>query len=247
MMMNDPQSPAADEITEERITFPRGNLALSGVLAYPAAREPGRLILLCAPHPNFAGNMENNVITALARALARRAVTLRFDYHGIGASEIDLPPGVSVFDYWLELEESHDYAPAVADASAAAHFLSTMDARLEMDIVGYSFGSATGLLYGLTDPRVRRLVGIAPPLARVDFGFLAGAPKPCLLLCGGRDFVCAETDFLNLAQAGGALVQAEILPGEDHFFRGSEALLVRKVAQFLNLPDLECGGLTPLS
>lgn len=223
------------DFLEERITFSRDDLTLGGILAYPAASAPERLVLICAPHPNFAGDMENNIVIALARALAIRAVTLRFDYHGVGASPMQLPPGVSIFDYWQEIEESGDYSPAVADVAAAARFLAAQDTELEMDVIGYSFGAAAGLRYGLGDPRVRRLVGIAPPLARVDFSFLAGCTKPCLLLCGGRDFVCGVPDLLALAEKAGPCARAEIVSEEDHFFRGYETEIADLVAGFLEM------------
>lgn len=219
-------------ITEETVAFTRDGLTLRGVLAYPADGEPQRLVLLCAPHPNFAGDMQNNVIVALARGLADAAVTLRFDYHGIGASQIALPPGVSVFDYWQEVEESRDYAAAVRDTATAADFLSFVAPALQLTIVGYSFGAAAGLCHGLADPRATRLAGLAPPLARVDFSFLAGLAKPCLLLCGGKDFVCAAPDLQALAARAGA--QARILPEEDHFFRGTEQAVLDIVSGFLN-------------
>ncbi len=223
------------QCTEERVTFEREGLALSGVLSYPATGEPERAVLLCAPHPNFAGDMNNNVIVALAQGLAAQAVVLRFDYHGIGASQINLPTGVSVFDYWMDVEETHDYSAAARDAAAAADFLSDATGGLELDVTGYSFGAATGLHVGLADPRIKRMVGIAPPLARVDFGFLEACPKPCLLLAGGHDFVCSAAELTSLAAQAGARVQMEILPEDDHFFRGREAEVVERAQAFLVL------------
>ena len=88
------------EIIEERITFTGKNLTLAGVISYPAADDPVRSVLLCSPHPHFAGDMDNNIIQAIAGDLARDSVTLRFDYRGVGNSKIELPPGLSVFDYW---------------------------------------------------------------------------------------------------------------------------------------------------
>ena len=89
-----------DAIVEERVTFASGSLRLAGVLAYPQEAAPERAVLVCSPHPHFAGDMNNNVVSAVARHLAGQAVVLRFDYRGVGESEIVLGPEESAFDYW---------------------------------------------------------------------------------------------------------------------------------------------------
>ena len=67
------------EIVEERITFANEDgLELVGVLAYPERAKPNHTVLLCSPHPHFAGNMDNNVICAMARGLARFPESLAF-------------------------------------------------------------------------------------------------------------------------------------------------------------------------
>src|SRR5512143_649679 len=108
---------------EEYITFSSGSLQLRGVLAYPEEAAPGRAVLMCSPHPHFAGDMNNNVICAVARRLAARAVVLRFDYRGVGDSEISLAPDISVFDYWTDIEQIKDYREPVLDVASAARAL----------------------------------------------------------------------------------------------------------------------------
>lgn len=221
------------DVIEERVTFASGRQTLSGVLSYPAGCEPERAVLLCTPHPHFAGDMANNVIAALGRFLAERAVVLRFDYRGVGDSSIVLPAGASVFDYWHEVEEAKDYDDAIGDVRAAASELYSVAGGLPLSVVGYSFGAATGLRFGVDDPRVESLAGISPPLARVGFDFLTGCVKPCLLLCGKDDFVCAENDLNGLVDRCGPNVRAEVLAGQDHFFRGCEQAICTRVSEFV--------------
>jgi len=137
------------QIVEERMTFSSGPLQLSGVLSYPEQDAPRHAVLLCSPHPHFAGDMDNNVVRAVAKRLARHSVVLRFDYRGVGESEIELDPGVSVFDYWTEIEDARDYADAVEDVESAAQALASATESLDVDfcVVGYSFGAATGMLF----------------------------------------------------------------------------------------------------
>jgi len=229
---------------EERIIIPGESGRLAGILAYPDATPPRLGLLLCPPHPHFAGNMENNVVRALAQRLAEDSVTLRFDYRGVGDSEIRLAADRSVFDYWNDVEEKRDYADALADVAAAARALQDAAPGLPLAVAGYSFGAAVGLLHGLGDPAVGRMAGISPPLTRIDFGFLAATAKPCLLLSGEADFVYSAERAAALQSLAGPRLRIERLAQQDHFFRGEEAILCDRVAAFLQAPlqsDSETG------
>ena len=108
-------------IIEEQINFQSGPLNLSGILSYPDSREPEKAVLLCSPHPHFAGDMENNVIRHLANYFAKDSLALRFDYRGVGKSTINLEGESSVFDYWQQVEDSMDYTDAVEDYKKKVH------------------------------------------------------------------------------------------------------------------------------
>ena len=225
-----------DKIIEERITFVNEEgLQLAGVLAYPESLEPKYAVLLCSPHPHFAGNMDNNVICEIARELAECAVTLRFDYRGVGDSQINLADGLSVFDYWSDIEETKNYTDAVKDVSVAAHTLSSAIGELGIpfSVVGYSFGAATGLLYGYENEKVCSMVAIAPPLGKVSFEFLSNCPKPDLFLIGTGDFLYSQEKTEQLRQSLTLNKTIEVLENADHFFRGDENILARKVDEFI--------------
>jgi len=222
-------------IVEERITFASDLLRLTGVLAYPDSASPEHAVLVCSPHPHFAGNLDNNVVCAIARRSAEHAVTLRFDYRGVGDSQISLPDGLSVFDYWSDIEETKNYADAVKDVSAAAGALAEAVAELDipLSVVGYSFGSATGLLYGHTNEKVCNIVAIAPPLGKVSFDFLSHCSKPGLFLIGTGDFLYSREKTEQLRQTLASDATVEVMDNVDHFFRGDEDLVAQKVDQFI--------------
>ena len=236
-----------ETIVEECVTFNSGPLTLSGVLGYPASGTPCRAVLLCSPHPHFAGDMQNNVIMALARRLSEEAVTLRFDYRGVGESEIELPSGVSTFDYWDTIEQEKDYSTVLAEVKSAAAELVRAAGELPLTVGGYSFGAAVALMHGLSDARIERMVGLAPPLTRIDFSFLAGCAKPCLLLIGKGDFLYSEEQIDKLttvrgpgaAPGAGVGVQLHVQESADHFFRGEEERVCNIVDAFVH------GHLTP--
>ena len=224
---------ATSLILEERVRFGAGD-RLAGVLHYPAEATPDYAVLLFPPHPNFAGDMDNNVIQVLAQRLASDAITLRFDYRGIGQSRITLPTGLSLFDYWEDLEEKRAYADPLADAADAADALWHMSGGLPMIAVGYSFGSLTGTRTALGDDRFRGLVGIAPPLQRITFDFLADCPKPCLFLSGEDDFIFDAHVADQIQVRGGTNLTYERIPGMDHFARDWEAWLADHIAHFVD-------------
>jgi len=222
-------------IVEERITLPSGPLRLTGVLSYPEQDRPTHAVLLCSPHPHFAGDMDNNVIRAVAARLAHHSVVLRFDYRGVGDSEIALEPGVSVFDYWTEIEESRDYHDAVADVNAAAQMLASATESLDVDfcVVGYSFGAAVGMLFGHKANAVKKMAALAPPLGKISFDFLSDCPKPSLHLVGRNDFLYSDDRLGSYRQTIGPAAQVLVLEDADHFFRGDEDKLACRVDQFL--------------
>jgi len=224
-----------ESIVEERVTFASGPLLLAGVLAYPQEATPERAVLVCSPHPHFAGDMNNNVVSAVARRLASHSVVLRFDYRGIGESEIVLGPDESAFDYWTDVEETKDYTGAVKDVKAAAHVLleATGSLNMELSVAGYSFGAATGMLFGHKDSRVHRMVALAPPLGKVSFEFLAGCPKPSLHMIGRKDFLYSQNKVEAFRTMLGPAGRVMVLDEADHFFRGDEDIIAREVENFL--------------
>lgn len=232
----------SEPILDEKVRFVSHGLFLEGVLTYPRDVEPARAMVLLAPHPHFAGDLDNNVLRRLAPELAAAGCgVLRFNYRGVGGSEIDLPAGASVFDYWHRLEMDQLYDPVVDDVAAALGFLGEVLGKVpRIDLVGYSFGAVLAVLAACRHPRVEHLVGIAPPLARYDFQVVRGSPVRKTFLLAADDFLYGETDIRRLADLLGPEDHLEILDDADHFFRGREAALARRVRE-LSIGLLEPG------
>lgn len=210
------------------------NGRLSGILSYPEQAHPVRGVLLCSPHPNFAGNMQNNVIVALARRLSEDSVTLRFDYRGVGTSRIDLPAGESSLDYWDAVEQAQDYSGALADATDSMHELSLAASRLSLFVVGFSFGALVAARMATSIAGIGGYVGIAPPLTRISFEFVGATEVPGLMISGLDDFVY-DADRANCIEAAaGGRMRYLRLPGVDHFHRDRESELADQVAAFLS-------------
>lgn len=202
---------------EESVTFQVGTLTLQGLLSMPS-QPPTLGVVLCHPHPLYGGDMYNNMVSALTGALQQAgAMTLRFNFRGVGQSE-----------------GSHGAGEAeVDDVRAAITYLLSRHAVSQVAVAGYSFGAMVGLQAAATDGRVHTLVGIALPVGRRDASFLSTANKPTLLISGDQD---AYSPIETLQELVTKLPQPHKLVtirGADHFFRGQEDDVAQAAVAFL--------------
>jgi alpha/beta superfamily hydrolase len=200
---------------EVPLRFANGSVELDGRLhVVPAAT---RACVLCHPHPLYGGDMDNNVVVALASALAAAGVTtLRFNFRGVGAST-----------------GSHGGGTAeVGDAEAATAALAAASGLPRVAIVGYSFGSVVAMR-AATAANVARVAAIAPPLVMFDASFVTEFAMPLLLVAGDRDEYCPMPEFEALAKRLAATVRAVPLAGADHFLAGYEREVAGTVAGWM--------------
>ena len=206
---------------EERVFFNSGDIKLEGILTSAKTHSPAYGVVVCHPHPEYGGNMHNNVVTGITHTLSKQGfLTLRFNFRGVGDSEGTYGGGV---------EE-------IKDVKGAIDFLSGAD-HLETNgifLVGYSFGAMVGLQVAAKDDRIKGWVGISPPVAMYDFSFLKGSFKPKLLLFGDSDFACPKEEMEKLFESLKEPKSMTLIPGADHFFWGKEETVAEHVSNFLN-------------
>lgn len=224
---------AAIELDEVRSPSRRPGESLDLAISLPRILSaPG--VLLCSPHPMLGGNLDNNVMRALARAVAASGrAAARFDYRGVGDSE-DVDPSRSRFEYWQDVDRRGDFAATLADSCEALE-----RTRRFFDvgaIGGYSFGAWVALrLAERIDPTIPLML-VAPPLTRLDFSSLEHRHGPSLV-------VLAELDALDpppprsMLEARFPNSTISVLPGVDHFFRGAEHDSAARAVEFLRAAD----------
>jgi len=203
-------------IVAEPVSFPSGDLTLVGALHRPQGLGlPG--VAVCHPHPLFGGDMENNVVVALCRALAGGGmVALRFNFRGVGES------GGS---YGGGFEEAQD-ARAALNLVAG---LSEVDGD-RLGLAGYSFGALVAL--SAAEERVHALAAVSPPVGGLDLtSFRWGIPT--LLVSGDRDDVSPPLRLPEIAASLGPRCEIRSVAGADHFWGGYEETLATAVLEFL--------------
>ena len=160
--------------------------------------------IVCHPHPQFGGTMDNKVVTTLARALQSCAIaTLRFNFRGVGRSAGTFDGGVG----------ETDDALAVADWGAARW------PDRSLMVAGFSFGAYVALR--LSQRReARRFILVAPPVGRFDFSVPQAPNAPCMVIQGDADDVVDPEAVRRWALAAAPAPKLLMMPGAGHFFHG---------------------------
>lgn len=172
--------------------------------------------VICHPHPQFGGTLDNKVVQTMARAFVQlgfRAV--RFNFRGVGASA-----GV-----WDEGRGEIDDALAVIAAERAAL------PDLPIVLAGFSFGGyvaaqAADRLQAAGAP-VQRLLLVGPATSR--FTLPAAVASDTVVIHGEADDVVPLQATLDWARP--QVLPVIVLPGVGHFFHGQLTLLKQQVVQ----------------
>lgn len=223
---------------EECVHFYVDDLKLEGILTYQEDLPAAPAILLCSPHPNLGGDMDNNVVTGLAKISADMGfMSLRFNYRGVGNSDCHEKDIAQKYHYWDASLCDGNYSDAVADTRAALEFLSAQtDAKNGVFVAGYSFGAVMGSIVGGNTGRVNAFASISMPFGVYSVGFLSGCNKAKLFIYSQKDFATTVDDTIKgFAQIPSPKI-LELIEGSDHFYRDQETLISQKTCAFF----LEC-------
>jgi alpha/beta superfamily hydrolase len=191
-----------------------------GVTAAAAA-----FMVVCHPHPQHGGTMDNKVVTTLARTAHELAApTVRFNYRGVGKSGGSYDEGRG----------------EMADALSVIAFGRQRWPTAALWLAGFSFGGVVALRAACAPGvgEVARLVTVAPALGR-NYAAAAGITVPAcpwLVVQGDADDVVdprQNIDWLGQLEPAPRLV---VLPGVGHYFHGQLGALQEQVRPFLGAP-----------
>jgi alpha/beta superfamily hydrolase len=223
-----------EEVTEKPVGFSAAELRLEGVMHLPTDSGPFPAVVVCHPHPLYGGDMDNNVVRAIASALHEASMAvLRFNFRGVGRSQGEFSDG---------LGEQEDLRSALA-------FLSSQ-AGVDPDrigLAGYSFGAKIALSVALLDQRLAALALVSPFTSDEEWDQLTNARFPTLVISGSEDDFISPHRLRRLSEAmPPGPVECEIVLGVDHFWWGHESKLARRAKGFfsshLQTRDTSCSS-----
>ena len=187
----------------ETVAGPAGSIECAIDLPTTVA-EPRGTAIICHPHPQFGGTMDNKVVQTLARAVLQLGWrSVRFNFRGVGSSQGVWDEGVG----------------EIADA------LAVIAARREgpLLLAGFSFGgyvAASAAQRLADDAKPARLVLVAPSTAKQT---VPGVPPETIVVQGEADDVVPLPATFDWARPQSLPVI--VLPGVGHFFHGQLGLL----------------------
>jgi alpha/beta superfamily hydrolase len=223
-----------ETVTVEGVRFRSGDWLLSGELAYPIDAAPVALALMAGPHPLLGGTMANNVVRRLGDGLAQQGlVTLRFDYHGAGASDgPDSEAAVRFAEFWQSSRTAAEADYARDLRNAATFLLHTVSDALPLALIGYSFGCS--LLADLPESvKATPRVLVAPTIGTHSYEAFAAVTAPKLVIAPVDDFAAQAAllaDWFDRLPEPKFLLRPRL---DGHFFRGHEDWLVETIRRFL--------------
>jgi len=188
--------------TNHLIAGPAGQLDLR--LLQPATAVTS-FAVVCHPHPLHGGTLDNKVVYTLTRWLAERgALTVRFNFRGIGRSE-------GQFDHGQGEQE---------DLAAVVAWLHTqMPNALPLTLAGFSFGSFVAAAQATT-LGASTLLSIAPPVQRFDFSRSPMPTCPWWIVMGDADEVVDPQSVFDWAATLPANATLLRMDGAGHYFHG---------------------------
>lgn len=206
--------------TERRlIAGPAGQIecAIDAPVAAAQSATVRGVAVICHPHPQQGGTMDNKVVQTLARAfiqLGYRAV--RFNFRGIGQSGGEWDEGRGEID----------------DASAV--LAAFREPGLPLAVAGFSFGGyvASHAVSRLPeDARAERLILVGPATRNFE---VAAVPEDTVVIHGEADDVVPLQSTLDWARPQSLPVI--VIPGVGHFFHGQLPLLKSVVLRSWHAP-----------
>jgi alpha/beta superfamily hydrolase len=191
---------------------------LEALLEVPHSGEVSGSAVICHPHPEHGGTMQNKVAHTLARAfVAKGFAALRFNFRGVGESEGAFDEGEG------ELQ----------DALGAVQVMKARYGDVDLWLAGFSFGAAIAIR-AAAESQADGLVSVAPAVSRVSSQSGPQPSCPWLIMQGDQDelVAVAETiEWVNELEPGPEL---QIFADTEHFFHGKLVQLRHAVERFID-------------
>lgn len=185
--------------------------ALECAIDEPAGAARG-VAVICHPHPQHGGTMDNKVAQTLARAFVQQGFrAVRFNFRGVGGSE----------GAWDDGRGEVDDALAVT----AAH----RTAGLPLVLAGFSFGGYVAAEAAHRLPADQKPAWLALVAPSTQKQAVPAVPEGTLVIHGEADDVVPLAATLDWARP--QALPVVVVPGAGHFFHGQLTLLKNLVVR----------------
>lgn len=190
---------------------------LEALFETPGEGHPIGAAVICHPHPQHGGTMQNKVVHTLSRAfVARNFLSLRFNFRGVGQSE-------GRFD---------DGGGELQDALAAGRAAQQRLPGSPLWFAGFSFGAAIAI-QAAAESDADGLVSVAPAVARVKEYKGQQPACPWLVIQGSEDELVNVDDTIAWVNDLDPGPELQIFDSTEHFFHGQLVRLRSAVETFV--------------
>jgi len=208
-------------VETEKKFIPNGEIKLEAEYFLSRSNTKNPVVLICHPHPQYGGNMYNNVVTGVLNELIENDIScLRFNFRGVNRST-----------------GSHsDGTGELTDVKACIDFLINEKNHEKIIICGYSYGAAIGCSAINYSDKLISYISISFPWDFVDsiFKAFSQSDKPKLFIQGDQDTVARYESFEENFRFYKNPKIKKIIAGADHFYWGYEKQIANEVLSFYN-------------
>lgn len=193
------------------IDGPAGPLELAIMAPKPleAQPHPGGLAIVCHPHSQMGGSLQNKVVHTVARAHRDAGhLAVRFNFRSVGRSAGQFDGGVGESDDLLAvLRWARQQCPGGPLYLAGFSFGAYVLARTLAKIAAEGFTIHHALL-------------VAPPVHHFEFQALKAFPCPVTIIMGEEDEVVPATEVYQWVEGIVTSKRLERVAQGGHFFHG---------------------------
>ena len=189
---------------------------------FQSGSNPVSAALLVHPHPQFGGNMLNNVVSGVFNIFIKNDISsLRFNFRAVGGSSGEHSSGRG----------------ELSDVKACVDFLINEKKIEKIFICGYSYGAAMGCSAVNYSEKIVGFAAISFPWDFVGLKYkkLSQSDKPKIFIQGDRDDIARYDKFKTHYETYQNPKEYRVINGADHFYWGHEDEVAFEVFNFFKL------------
>ena len=188
------------------VKIPVGEIFLEAKLGCDEKISTGPGVLICHPHPQFGGSMDNNVVWALFDAFVERGyVAVAFNFRGVGSQR-------GATRGWRGRNPGRAGRVGLAGGDCPKRRDSALASSGILSAHGWGFEQRYGMIGCAAWGRSRH------PLAMYSFSFLKDLSVPLYVVSGGQDAFCPVDGKEALCSELSNEVNWKILEGSGSLF-----------------------------